>query len=79
MTDAPSSSASSSGEVSIEEARVMNLVAQRLFDAAAPPLRVGRFDVLERIGEGGMEVFVGSTDGRRREPVASCSGSPWKT
>jgi tetratricopeptide (TPR) repeat protein/predicted Ser/Thr protein kinase len=54
----------------LEEKRVMSAVERGLFGTPTDPVRVGRFDILDRIGEGGMGVVYAAYDPELERRVA---------
>lgn len=56
--------------LSVEAMRMRASIEARLFDAAAPPVEVGRFVVLDRIGQGGMGTVYRARDPRLDRVVA---------
>ncbi len=54
----------------IEYVRVKSMVRGTLFGRGATPLRVGRFSVLERIGQGGMSIVYAAYDDELDRKVA---------
>lgn len=54
----------------IETHRQRQAIAERLFGVCADPVRVGRFEVSERIGEGAMGIVYRAFDPKLRRDVA---------
>jgi tRNA A-37 threonylcarbamoyl transferase component Bud32 len=57
-------------ERGVEYARVKSLVRGSLFGRPAAPLRIGRFTVLERLGQGGMSIVYAAYDDELDRKVA---------
>lgn len=64
------SSADPSNDRGIEYARVKSMVRGTLFGRGATPLRIGRFSVLERLGQGGMSIVYAAYDDELDRKVA---------
>ncbi len=54
----------------IEYARVKSLVRGTLFGRGSTPLRLGRFTVLEQLGQGGMSIVYAAYDDELDRKVA---------
>src|SRR5690349_11768672 len=65
-----SQGATRSAALSLEAVRMRSSIEARLFGADAPPVDVGRFVVLDRIGHGGMGTVYRARDPRLDRVVA---------
>ncbi len=54
----------------VEDRRVKDLVKSRLFRSKAEPVKIGRFTVLDRLGEGGMGVVYAAYDDQLDRKIA---------
>ncbi|MBV1857894.1 MAG: serine/threonine protein kinase [Nannocystaceae bacterium] len=69
-TPQPADTDTTSSDRGIEYARVKSMVRGTLFGRDTTPLRLGRFTVLERLGQGGMSIVYAAYDDQLDRKIA---------